>query len=88
MSLLHLQTKQQDEQGDAVRVLEYMLTLARDGKVSSVAVAYVRADRVTTSHTWSSSSAVSALIGGVDTMKLQMELEAIGLARPNPDNVS
>jgi len=81
-----LQTATTQEQIDVIRVLQTMLDMAKEGKVSSVAVAYVRADRVSCSHTWSSSSTVPALVGACSGMMLQMQLHSMAQARANPDN--
>lgn len=83
---VQLKTAYTDEQRDVIQVLEHMLGFAKEGKVSSVAIAYVRADRVTSSHTWSSSSTVPALIGAISGMQLQLQLDAMINARQNPDN--
>jgi len=83
-----LKTAYTDEQRDVIKVLENMLKYARDGKVSSVAVAYVRADRTTSSHSWSSSSTVPALAGAISGMLMQLQIEAMILAKKNPDNLA
>lgn len=86
--ITQLKTTYTDEQRDVITVLERMLTYAKEGKVSSVAIAYVRADRVTCSHSWSSSSTVPALVGAISGMGLQLQLDAMINARKNPDLTS
>ncbi len=84
--VVQLKTAYTDEQRDVIAVLERMLGYAKEGKVSSVAIAYVRADRTTSSHSWSSSSTVPALVGAISAMALQLQLDAMINARSNPDN--
>lgn len=84
--VVQLKTAYTDEQCDVINVLERMLAMAKEGRVSSVAVAYVRADRMSCSHSWSSSSTVPALVGAIYGMGMQLSLEAMMQARKNPDN--
>lgn len=83
--VVQLKTTYTQEQQDVIKVLENMLKLATEGKVSSVAIAYVRADRQSVSHSWSSSSTAPAMTGAIAGMLLQYQLNAMMLARANPD---
>lgn len=78
--VVHMTTTTQINQQNAVKVLEHMLVLAKEGKVAAVAVAFVKADRVGTSQAWSSSDCVPALIGAVATMQFNMIGQAINIA--------
>lgn len=75
-----LQTPTKTNQEAAVLVLEKMLEAARDGRVAAVAIAYVRADRLSTSQAWSSCDCVPALIGAVTTMQMQLVQSAVTIA--------
>lgn len=81
-----LKTAYTQEQQDVLKVLEHMTNLAMEGKVSSIAIAYVRADRQTVSHSWSSSSTAPAMTGAIAGLLLQYQLNSMALARANPDN--
>ena len=83
--VVKLKTAYTQEQQDVIRVLETMLDMAKEAKISSVAVAYVRADRVSVSHSWSSSSTAPALIGAIAGMMLQLQISSMTLAQKNPD---
>lgn len=83
--VFQLFTKQSRVREDVVTVLETALRMAREGKVDSVAIAIVLADRVTTTHAFSSSTCVGALIGATDNLKLSMQIMGLNKAEPNPD---
>lgn len=81
-----LKTAYTQEQQDVLKVLEHMTNLAQEGRVSSIAIAYVRADRTSCSHAWSSSSTTPAMTGAISGLLLQYQLNSMALARQNPDN--
>jgi hypothetical protein len=83
--VVQLKTSYTTEQQDVITVLERMLDIAREGKVSSVAIAYVRSDRMSCSHSWSSSSTTPALVGAISGMMLQLQLHSMQRALVNPD---
>ena len=83
--VVQLKTAYTQEQADVIAVLEHMLNIAKEGKISSVAIAYVRADRMSCSHAWSSSSTTPALAGAISAMLLQLQLHSMQQARHNPD---
>ena len=83
--VVQLKTAYTQEQTDVITVLERMLEIAKEGRVSSVAIAYVRADRMSCSHSWSSSSTTPALVGAISGLMLQLQLHSMQQAVTNPD---
>lgn len=83
--VVQLKTAYTQEQTDVITVLERMLEIAKEGRVSSVAIAYVRADRMSCSHSWSSSSTTPALAGAISNMLLHLQLHSMQMAKMNPD---
>lgn len=79
-NIVGLKTPTQSDQEATVMVLEKLLAVAKEGRIASVAVAYVRADRMSTSQAWSSSTCVPALIGAVATMQAQLIQSAVTIA--------
>jgi len=71
-----LQTPIKTNQEASVEVLQRMLVLAQEGKVAAVAIAFVRADRVTASWSWSSSDTAPALVGAITGMGVAMSVDA------------
>lgn len=71
-----LQTPLKTNQEASIDVLERMLQLAKDGKISAVACAFVRADRVSASWSWSSSDCAPALVGAITGMGVAMSIDA------------
>jgi hypothetical protein len=54
--------------GDVIDRLEETLALAREGRISSIAIALVYRDG-TSGHCWSSAPSLSCLIGAAERMK-------------------
>lgn len=75
-NVTRLQTAQRTNQEASIEVLERMLQLAKDGKVAAVAVAFVRADRVSASWSWSSSDCAPAVVGAVTGMSVALSVDA------------
>lgn len=73
----NLRTQTQINQEATILVLEKTLEAARAGQIAAVALAYVRADRLSTSQAWSSCDCVPALIGAVTTMTMQLVQSAV-----------
>lgn len=75
-NVTRLQTAQKTNQEASVEILERMLQMAKDGKVAAVAIAFVRADRVSASWSWSSSDCAPAVVGAVTGMQVALSVDA------------
>lgn len=81
-NVTRLQTPLKTNQEASIEVLERMLQLAKDGKVAAVAVAFVRADRVSASWSWSSSDCSPAVVGAIAGMQVAMVVDSYLQRKP------
>ena len=71
-----LQTPIKTNQEASIEVLTRLLAMAQEGKISAVAIAFVRADRISASWSWSSSDCAPALVGAITGMGVAMSVDA------------
>lgn len=79
-----LQTPAKTNAEAALEVLERFVAMVKEGKVVAVAIAGVRADRVSSTWGWSSSDCAPAVVGAVAGMQTLMILDSHMQARAMP----